>query len=140
MTEAVKVAFFKSSSFAVVGASKDQTKFGTKVLQWYKARNLEVTPVHPKESELEGLATIKSIEELKSPSTTSISIITPGRVTLDVLKKAKELSVPKLWLQPGAEDPNVIGFIKENGLEDKVVYGGPCILVEGDSLRAKSQL
>ncbi|KAF5355343.1 hypothetical protein D9758_006075 [Tetrapyrgos nigripes] len=157
MAEAVKQAFFKSSTFAVVGASKDQTKFGTKVLKWYQERKLDVTPVHPvstpsiysqvqptipllkKESELEGIAAIKSIEELPSPSTTSISVITPARVTLDVLKKAKELSVPTLWLQPGAEDAEVVAYIKDN-LGDRVVYGGPCILVEGDVMRARSQL
>ena len=42
--------------------------------------------------------------------------------------------VPALWLQPGAEDGAVVSYIKENGLEDKVIYGGPCILVEGDGI------
>lgn len=59
--------FLSSPRFAVVGASKDQSKYGTKVrvqtlscwhahylstcgwqvLRWYLARNLSVTPVHP---------------------------------------------------------------------------------------------
>lgn len=46
-----------------------------------------------------------------------------------------ELNVPSLWLQPGAEDDTVKSFIRANGLEDKVIYGGPCILVEGDGVR-----
>lgn len=46
-----------------------------------------------------------------------------------------ELKVPSLWLQPGAEDDAVKRFIRANGLEDKVIYGGPCILVEGDGVR-----
>ena len=44
------------------------------------------------------------------------------------------MSVPALWLQPGAEDEAVISYIKDNGLSDKVIYGGPCILVEGDNV------
>lgn len=36
--------------------------------------------VKQKEAELEGLGTVKSIEELASPSTTSISIVTPAKV------------------------------------------------------------
>ncbi|KAK7044167.1 hypothetical protein VNI00_007887 [Paramarasmius palmivorus] len=131
-----KNAFFNQSSFAVVGASKDQTKFGTKVLQWYKARDLDVTPIHPVQSELEGIQTVKSVDGLKAPAETSLSIITPAPITLEVLKKAKDLSVPSIWLQPGAEDANVVQFIKDNGLENRVVYGGPCILVEGDDLRS----
>ena len=56
------------------------------------------------------------------------------QVTLAILEQAKELSIPSLWLQPGAEDEAVLKYIKENGLSDRVVYGGPCILVDGRSL------
>ncbi|KAI9437687.1 NAD-P-binding protein [Lactarius indigo] len=134
MTEIQKY-FLSSSRYAVVGASKDQSKFGTKVLQWYLARNLTVTPVHPKESELEGVATVSSLADLPAPAETSVSIITNAKVTLDLLEQAKKLNIPALWLQPGAEDEDVKNFIRANGLEDKVLYGGPCILVEGDGVR-----
>ncbi len=44
--------------------------------------------------------------------------------------------MPALWLQPGADDEAVVRFINENGLADRVVYGGPCVLVEGDAILA----
>ena len=56
------------------------------------------------------------------------------QVTLGVLQEAKALGIPALWLQPGAEDQEVIKYIQENGLAEKVIYGGPCILVEGDDI------
>ncbi|KAH9083342.1 NAD(P)-binding protein [Lactarius deliciosus] len=127
--------FLSSSRYAVVGASKDQSKFGTKVLRWYLARNLSVIPVHPKESELEGVATVSSLTDLPAPAETSVSIITNAKVTLDLLQQALKLNIPALWLQPGAEDDDVKNFILVNGLEDKVLYGGPCILVEGEGVR-----
>ncbi|TBU48132.1 NAD(P)-binding protein [Dichomitus squalens] len=130
----VQKTFLSSPKYAVVGASKDQTKFGTKVLKWYQTREQDVTPVHPKEDELEGVKTVRSIGDLPSPSETSISIITPPKITLGVLEQAKALNVPALWLQPGAEDEAVVNYIKENGLESKVIYGGPCILVQGDGI------
>ncbi|KAJ3491266.1 hypothetical protein NLI96_g862 [Meripilus lineatus] len=133
-TAEVKKLFLSSSKFAVVGASKDQTKYGTKVLKWYQARDKNVTPIHPKESELEGISAVRAVADLPSPSETSISIVTPAKVTLGVLEQAKALSVPALWLQPGAEDEAVIKYINENDLADKVIYGGPCILVEGDDI------
>lgn len=97
------------------------------------------------------MKTIRAVSDLPAPTETSISIITPpkvrclicpvlskmlttGQVTLGVLEQAKALGVPALWLQPGAEDAAVIAYVKENGLEDKVIYGGPCILVEGDNI------
>ncbi|KAI9463363.1 CoA-binding protein [Russula earlei] len=122
--------FLSSPRYAVVGASKDQSKYGTKVLQWYLARNLSVTPVHPKESKLEGVATVSDLADIPAPTETSVSIIT----------NPKELNVPALWLQPGAEDDAVKDYIHANGLGDKVLYGGPCILVEGDGIRKKSLL
>ncbi|KAF9482224.1 NAD(P)-binding protein [Pholiota conissans] len=140
---ATQKTFLASPHFAVVGASKDASKYGTRVLKWYQERSFDVIPVHPvrnpvtdvsKEKEIEGLATISSIADLEDPKTTSVHIITPPKVTLAILEKAKELSVPSLWLQPGAEDEAVITYIKENDLSDRVIYGGPCILVEGDDI------
>ena len=132
---AAQSLFFKSPEFAVVGASKDQSKYGTRVLKWYLARSIPVTPVHPKESELEGVATLKSLAELKSPTTTSVSIITPPKVSLAILKEGKDLGIPAFWLQPGAEDDAVRAYVAEAKLEDRVVLGGPCVLVSGDGLR-----
>ncbi|KAH9956957.1 NAD(P)-binding protein [Lactifluus volemus] len=127
--------FLSSPRYAVVGASRDQSKYGNKVLQWYLKRNLLVTPVHPKENEIEGVATVPNLADLPAPTETSVSIITNPKVTLGLLQQAKELNIPALWLQPGAEDDAVKGYIRANGLEDKVLYGGPCILVEGDGTR-----
>ncbi|KAI5119858.1 hypothetical protein M0805_000692 [Coniferiporia weirii] len=131
--EQIQREFLSAPRFAVVGASKDQSKYGTKVLKWYQARNLAVTPVHPKEPELEGLKTVV-FPELPSPTETAVSIITPPKATLGILKTAKELGVPTLWLQPGAEDDSVRAYIEEAGLQDHVILGGPCILVEGDDI------
>ncbi|PCH36021.1 NAD(P)-binding protein [Wolfiporia cocos MD-104 SS10] len=131
---ATRQTFLSSPQFSVVGASKDQSKFGTKVLKWYLERNKTVTPVHPKEDELEGVPTIRSLADLSDPAHTSVSIITNAKITLGLLEQAKALNIPAIWLQPGAEDEKVISYIKESGLEDRAIYGGPCILVEGDSV------
>lgn len=117
VTSAEKQKFFLThKKYAVVGASTDQSKWGTKVilatlvdapslneplfqiLQWYIARDRDVTPVHlvcqmlnnglgsllipfsQRNSELEGRQTVKSIDELSSPTETALSIVTPGKV------------------------------------------------------------
>jgi predicted CoA-binding protein len=61
------------------------------------------------------------------------------QVTLGILQQAKELNVPALWIQPGAEDEAVTKYIKENELSDRVIYGGACILRLGDGI-TKSML
>jgi len=131
----IQRTFLSAPRFAVVGASKDQAKFGTRVLKWYQARELDVVPVHPKEQELEGVKAVSQLSELPSPKETSVSIITPPKVTLSILQAAHSLGVPALWLQPGAEDADVRAYIQATpGLEDKVILGGPCILVQGDGV------
>jgi hypothetical protein len=43
-----------------------------------------------------------------------------------------------MWLQPGTYDDTVTSYISSNGLEDRVVHGDhACVLVEGDSVRAR---
>ncbi|KAI0250120.1 hypothetical protein BJV78DRAFT_608331 [Lactifluus subvellereus] len=54
-----------------------------------------VPPVHPKESELEGIETVPSLTDLPAPAETSVSIITKPKVTLDLLYQAKELNIPR---------------------------------------------
>jgi len=134
MTDQQK-AFLSAPKYAVIGASKDESKWGSKILKWYTNRDLSVTPIHHKEKELQGIDTVSDISELKDPENTSVSLITPPAITLGILKKAKELNVRSLWLQPGVVDDTVVDYIKENGLEDSAVYGGPCILVLGDDIR-----
>ncbi|KAJ7623586.1 NAD-P-binding protein [Roridomyces roridus] len=133
---AIQKLFLSSPAFAVIGASKDQTKFGTKILNWYKARGLAVQPIHPKEDELEDIATVRSVAELSNPTQTSLSIITPPHITLGILKEAIPLGVPAVWIQPGAADAAVIDWLEKNGAEDRVIHSGPCLLVSGDQLRS----
>lgn len=47
--------------------------------------------------------------------------------------KAKEPHA--VWLQPGAESDEIEAFIKEHNLSDKIVLGGPCVLLHGDEAR-----
>ncbi|CAE6462444.1 unnamed protein product [Rhizoctonia solani] len=134
-TMSTEALFFKSSQFAVVGASKDQSKYGTKILKWYLDRQIAVTPVHPKEPELEGIKAVPKLAGLASPDKTSVSIVTPPNVTLGILKEGKELGVPAFWIQPGAENDEVRKYVIDAGLSEKVVLGGPCVLVSGDGIR-----
>ncbi|KAI9593401.1 CoA-binding protein [Syncephalis fuscata] len=125
--------FMLQKQFAVVGASIAREKFGNKVLRWYQERNLPVVPINPNEQEIEGLACLANLTTLSEPTHTAVSVITPPRVTLTVLKQAKELGIPYLWLQPGAENEECIQYATEAQLN--IIYGGPCILVDGDKAR-----
>ncbi|KAG5342581.1 hypothetical protein C0989_012084 [Termitomyces sp. Mn162] len=138
MTDAQKVvgkAFLKKSTFAVVGASKDQMKVGNKVASIFEhdedLDNFEIYRY---------FAVSLHLPKYAPPSLRASSYTAPDiglwQITLLVLEKAKELNVPSYWIQAGAEDETVLKYIEENGLSDRVVCGGPCILVLGDGIRS----
>lgn len=57
-----------------------------------------------------------------------------SQITRGLLEQAKTLGIPSLWLQPGTTDESVEEYIKESGLSDKVIYGGACVMTEGDDV------
>lgn len=50
---------------------------------------------------------MKSVGEIEQPDKTAVSIITPPKVTMNVLKDAKEKGVQSVWLQPGTFNEEV---------------------------------
>ncbi|KMP06531.1 hypothetical protein DIZ76_014392 [Coccidioides immitis] len=133
--------FFSSPRFAVAGASTDASKFGYKLLAWYHQHSLLVTPLNPKAPEIQlrskSYATVKSPSELSSPTQTSLSIVTPPKVTREILKEAHALNIPAVWLQPGTFDDEILEYAKKNF---KAAIGGEggnggegwCVLVDGE--------
>ncbi|KAG6810684.1 hypothetical protein H0H92_010772 [Tricholoma furcatifolium] len=132
--DAKQERFFASPQFAVIGASSDPSRLASQVLGWYRDKHMDVIPVHPREKRLDGLSAIPSISKLPSPSTTALTISATPQITLSLLKQARELSIPTIWIQPGAADQHVTDYIVANNLSEKVIWGGPCILQNGEHL------
>ncbi len=123
-----KQQFLRSSAFAVVGASSNREKFGNKVLRCYMKHHKTVYPIHPLETEIEGLKCLKTISEL--PDTVeSISIITPPSLTEKIVDQTiAQGKIKNIWMQPGAASQIAIDNCIKHGIN--VIANGPCILVE----------
>jgi predicted CoA-binding protein len=113
------------------------------VFAWYVLHDLPVTPINPGSTSISAVEkefpTVPDLSSLPSPKETSISIITPPAATLKVLKEAKSLGIPAIWMQPGSFDTEVLKFAREDGAFQAVVAGeggrgheGWCILVDGE--------
>ncbi|CAK9049653.1 Enoyl-CoA hydratase domain-containing protein 3 [Durusdinium trenchii] len=115
--------------FAVVGASAERQKFGNKVLRCYLQHGLSAVPVSLTQTVIEGLPCISSLKDLgRDAEHYGVSVITPPKVTLQLLDLAKELKIQRLWLQPGSESPEVLQRAEE--LQLGLIHSGPCLLVE----------
>ncbi|CAK5270245.1 unnamed protein product [Mycena citricolor] len=115
--------FYASAHFAVVGASADSSKYGSKIVAFLADRQKDVVPINPNRADVRGLKCLKSLSELPDPTHTSVCIVVPPAVTLQVLQQAKALGIPSLWLQPGVEDDAVLKFIEADaGFESHCLY------------------
>ncbi|KAL7420461.1 hypothetical protein Q5752_004411 [Cryptotrichosporon argae] len=140
-------SFIAAEQFAVIGrVLSDRSRYDNKVLRWYQTRGLPVTPVKPtaEPSEVvEGLPVLSNPLNIPSLSQTAISIIIHPSVGLGLVRAlyppTPSPDEPRaLWLQPGAESDDIRAYVDARGIRDRVVLGGPCILVLGDGLLAEA--
>ncbi len=118
--------FFAHSPHAVVGATRNRSKYGNRVLRAYLENALPVYPIHPSDSEIEGLTAYPDLHSLPTP-VHGISIVTPPAVTETIVEQAAESGIRHLWIQPGAESPRAIERAKSHGMN--VIGGTSCILL-----------
>lgn len=119
-------SFLSGGPYAVVGASRDRRKYGNKVLRCYLQHGLEVFPVNPNATVVEGIAAVPDLRRLPTP-VRGISVITPPEITERVIENAPAAGAEIVWMQPGAESAAAVARVEALGLT--VIYGGPCLLV-----------
>ncbi len=119
-------AFLAGSPHAVVGASRDRAKYGNKVFRAYQQAGRPAYPVNPAADEIEGCSAYPDLESLPE-RVYGVSIITQPATTLLLLEDVARLGIEHVWLQPGAEDDDVLARAAE--LDVKMIAGGPCLLV-----------
>jgi len=102
-------------SVAIIGASKDQNKFGNKALRAFKEQEFKVFPVNPKETKIEGLDCFKSVLEIPEKLDIASFYVPPSvgeKVVHEVIKKG----VKKVFLNPGAESEKIVKELKNAGI------------------------
>ena len=119
-------AFLETGPYAVVGASKNRTKYGNKVLRCYLQHNLKAYPINPGSAEVEGRRAYPDLAALPEP-VARISVITPPEVTEKIVAEAADAGVEFIWMQPGAESEAAVDEAEGAGIG--VISGGPCLLV-----------
>jgi len=118
--------FLEGNVFAVVGASADRQKYGNKVLRCFQQNDREVHPVNPRGGVIEGRTAYSDLASIPD-KVDGVSFITPPHVTLAVLEECAALGIDRVWMQPGAESPEVIARAEELGFV--AVTDGSCLLV-----------
>lgn len=117
--------FIKLKNIAVVGVSRNPSKFGNSVYQELKSRGYQVYAVNPSLQEYKGDPCYPNLTALKGKIDGAV-INLQARKTGDVLREAAQLGLKNIWLQQGAESAEVLQIAKELGLNPVVKK---CILM-----------
>ena len=94
-------------SVAVIGASKDRRKYGNKAVRAYEENGFRVLPVNLNETNIEGLPTYASLDEVPDP-VDYVSLYVPPAVGLKLLPAIAAKNPKELWLNPGSESDELI--------------------------------
>jgi predicted CoA-binding protein len=113
-------------TIAVVGASSDRKKFGNKCVRAYVRAGYSVFPVHPVADEVEGLPVYRSVAEVPVDRLDRVSVYLPPTVGAAAMAGIAAKPVGEVWLNPGADSPEVVAAAEAAGLN--VVRG--CSIVD----------
>jgi len=102
---------------AVVGASADRAKFGNKAVRALARAGFEVYPINPRADRVEGLRAYPSLDDLPAGPLDRVSLYVPAAAALGVLDQIARRRVGQVWLNPGADAPEVVERAHALGLE-----------------------
>ena len=105
---------------AILGASGDRRKYGNKAVRAYAAAGWRVSPVHPSETEVEGLAAYPTLAAIPEAIDT-VSVYVPAATGLRLLPEIAACRPREVWINPGAESPALQAEAARLGLP--AIYG-----------------
>ena len=103
-------------SVAVIGASRHRQKFGNKALRAFDNQGYRVIPIHPTASEVEGHRAYRSVLDVPGEIDMS-TVYVPAHAGVSVMDDLAKKGVPEVWLNPGADDDDVVKRARELGLK-----------------------
>ncbi len=95
------------STVAVVGASRDRSKYGNISTRAHQQQGYQVFPVNPHAQQIEGLTAYESLAAIPIDSLDRVTVYLPPDQTIDLLDEIEQLDVDEVWLNPGSTDADV---------------------------------
>lgn len=114
-----------STGIAVVGATDNTAKYGSVIYRDLKRRGYRVWPVNPNRPTVDGDPAYDRIGDLPDQPDI-IDLVVPAGVGLGVVREAIDLGWEGVWVQPGADSPELIATLQESGME---YIADSCIMV-----------
>ena len=101
---------------AIIGASNDRRKFGNKALRAFRHQGYRVIPVNPNEKMVEGIPAVPSVLDIEGHVDMATVYVQPD-VGVGVMEQVAAKRIAEVWLNPGADDPDVVQKARSLGVE-----------------------
>lgn len=111
---------------AVVGATDNPAKYGYVIYRDLKRKGYRVFPVNRTRATVDSDPAYRDLRSLPEKPTI-VNVVVPPRVAASVLEECRDLGMTNVWLQPGAESPENLAFLQENGFN---YLANACIMIE----------
>ncbi len=113
------------TTIAVVGATDNSAKYGSVIYRDLKRKGFTVWPVNPNRATVDGDTAYPTLADLPERPTI-VNVVVPARIGLEVVAAAAELGLDNVWLQPGAESPQLVAALQDGGFN---YLAHACIMV-----------
>ncbi len=131
MNQAI-VDFVNCKRIAVLGVSRSGKKFGNTIFKELKERGYQTFIVHPEAQEIEGEPCYNTLEALQGRIDGVVISVPPAKAS-QALRDAAAAGMKNIWIQQGAQSPEVMATARELGVEPVV---GKCILMYAQPVKS----
>ena len=126
MNDITKLLDEPNVSIAVIGATDNSSKYGHVIYRDLKQKGFTVYPVNPQRTSVDGDPAFLNVGDIPGKPTIT-NFVVPPSTTLKILQQCLDLDLMNVWVQPGAESPEVIAFLQQNSFN---YIANSCIMVE----------
>lgn len=113
------------ATIAVVGATDNAQKYGNVIYKDLKRKGYRVYPVNPSRDTVDGDTAYATVADLPvAPDI--IDLVVPAEVGVKVVRQALDVGYDRIWVQPGAESPELLRLLQESDAE---YIADACIMV-----------
>jgi predicted CoA-binding protein len=126
MTSQIAVdAFLAEPALALVGMSRSGRSFGNYAYKALTTKGYRVYPIHRTADTIDGHQCYHRFADLPE-HVDAVLIVVPPEEAAIVVREAAAAGIHHVWLQQGAESPNVLAACRDAGVD---AVAGECILM-----------
>ena len=124
--------FVNGKRIAVIGVSREGTKFGNTAFTELAVRGYQVFAVHPTAQEIAGAPCYPNLTALRGQVDGAL-VVVPPQQAVSVLREAAAIGLKNVWLQQGAESPEALALARDLKLN---LVAKKCVLMYAPPVRS----